>query len=152
MTRASLLGLLRALQFAGISLDTALMEARLPEDKLAKFRTQLDDFCSRKSVTLKELQSVIGLLYFACCVLVPGRVFLHCLIDLTSGIRRPTHRYLAGRFERVQWQILFPQFAMGHFPKPQFIYERGGLLGLSRNVWETLVFWKVARRLETIQH
>ena len=75
MTRASLLGLLRALQFVGITLDTALMEARLPVDKLAKCRTQLDDFCSRKSVTLKESQSVLGLLYFACSVLVPQAVF-----------------------------------------------------------------------------
>ena len=47
--------------------------------------------CSRKSVTLKELQSLIGLLNFACCVVVPGRAFLRRLIDLTKGIRKPTH-------------------------------------------------------------
>ena len=51
------MGPTNALQFAGITLDTALMEARLPEDKLAKCRTQLADFFSRKSVTLKELQA-----------------------------------------------------------------------------------------------
>jgi len=49
------MGPTNALQFAGITLDTVLMEARLPEDRLAKCRTQLADFCSRKSVTLKEL-------------------------------------------------------------------------------------------------
>lgn len=80
-----------ALQFAGITLDTVLMEARLPEDKLDKCRAQLVDFCSRKSVTLKELQSLIGLLNFACCVVVPGRAFLRRLIDLTKGIRKLTH-------------------------------------------------------------
>lgn len=85
------MGPTNALQFAGITLDTALMEARLPEDKLAKCRTQLADFCSRKSVTLKELQSLIGLPNFACCVVVPGRAFLRRLIDLTRGIRKPTH-------------------------------------------------------------
>ena len=61
------MGPTNALQFAGITLDTALMEARLPEDKLAKCRTQLADFCSRKSVTLKELQSLIGLLICLLC-------------------------------------------------------------------------------------
>ena len=34
----------KALQFAGISLDTSLMEARLPEDKLEKCRSQLTGF------------------------------------------------------------------------------------------------------------
>ena len=67
------MGPTNALQFAGIALDTALMGARLPEDKLAKCSTQLADFCSRKSVTLKELQSIIGLLNFARCVVVRGR-------------------------------------------------------------------------------
>ena len=59
---------------------------------------------------------------------------------------------MAGIFERVQWQILFPRFAVGLFPKPQFIYGRGWFLGLRRNIWQTLVFWRVALRLETIQY
>ena len=81
----------RALQFAGITLDTELMEVRLPEEKLDKCLSQLSYFCSRKSVTLKELQALIGLLNFACCVVVPGCAFLRRLIDLTRGVRKPTH-------------------------------------------------------------
>lgn len=81
----------RVLQFAGITLDTDLMEARLPEDKLEKCRSCLNEFLTRKSVSLKELQSLIGLLNFACCVVVPGRAFLRRLIDLTKGIRKPHH-------------------------------------------------------------
>ena len=53
------MGPTNGLQFA-VTLDTALMEAHLPEDKLAKCRTQLADFCSRKSVTPKELQSLFN--------------------------------------------------------------------------------------------
>lgn len=83
------MGPTNALQFAEITLDKALMEARLPDDKLAKCRTQLVDFCSRKSVMLQELQSLIWLLNFACCVVVPGHAFLHRLIDLSKGIRKP---------------------------------------------------------------
>ena len=81
----------RALQFAGIILDTALMEARLPEEKLQKCLSQLNYSCSRKSVTLKELQSLIWLLNFAGCVVVPRRAFLRRLINLTRGIRKATH-------------------------------------------------------------
>ena len=85
-----IMGTTNALQFAGITFDTALMEARFPEDKLAKCLTQLADFCSCKSITLKELQSLIGLLNFV-CVVVPRRAFLCRLIDLTKGIWKPTH-------------------------------------------------------------
>ena len=74
------------LQFAGITLDSLTMEARLPVDKLQK-----SEFLRKRSVTLRELQSLIGLLNFACSVIVPGRAFLRRLIDLTTGIQRPTH-------------------------------------------------------------
>ena len=44
-----------------------------------------------KKVTLKELQSLIGLLNFACAVVKPGRAFLRQLIDLMIGIRSAHH-------------------------------------------------------------
>lgn len=36
---------------------------------------------------------------------------------------------MAGIFECVQWQILFPRLALGHFQKPQFIHGAAGSLG-----------------------
>lgn len=80
------------LQFAGITLDTISMEARLPADKLQKCNAQLLDMHKRRKTTLKELQSLIGLLNFTCSVVLPGRAFLRRLIDLTKGIRLPHHR------------------------------------------------------------
>ena len=65
------------------------MEARLPEEKLQKCRSLLTEFLSRRSVCLKELQSLIGLLNFTCLVVVPGRAFLRRLIDLTKGVGKP---------------------------------------------------------------
>ena len=53
-----------ALQFVGITLDSVRMEAPLPEEKLQKCCNLLTDFLSRRSVCLKELQSLIGLLKF----------------------------------------------------------------------------------------
>ena len=67
------------------------MQATLPDDKLAKCREQLTLCYRRKSVTLRELQSLIGLLNFTCSVIVPGRAFLRRLIDLTKGVRNPRH-------------------------------------------------------------
>lgn len=46
------------LQFAGITLDSVLFEARLLENKLAKCRVMLHNVYTRRTVTLKELQSL----------------------------------------------------------------------------------------------
>ena len=60
------------LQFMGITLDTIRMEARLPADKIDRIRTALQLFQSTKAITLRELQSLIGTLNFACKVIPPG--------------------------------------------------------------------------------
>ena len=64
------------LTFAGIELDTIRCESRLPEDKLLKCQHLIAAFLRRKKATLKELQSLIRVLNFACSVVVPGRSFL----------------------------------------------------------------------------
>ena len=85
------------LQFAGIELDSVHQEARLPLDKLTKCRTLLHLFYKKRSVTLRELQSLIGLLNFCCSVVIPGRAFLRRLIDLTTGLTRPHHHIRLNR-------------------------------------------------------
>lgn len=79
------------LTFAGIELDPIKCEARLPRDKIEKCVQTIADFLHRKKVTLKELQSLIGLLNFACSVVTPGRAFSRRLIDLTHGVKSPGH-------------------------------------------------------------
>ena len=72
--------------FVGIELDTLKSEARLPQDKIEKCITIISGFLVRRKATLKEVQSLHGLLNFACSVVRPGRAFLRRLIDLTIGI------------------------------------------------------------------
>ena len=67
------------------------MEARLPHDKLEKCRNMLQDFLKRRKVSLREMQSLIGLLNFTWSVVQPGRTFLRRMINVTVGVRRPTH-------------------------------------------------------------
>ena len=81
----------RVITFLGITLDTVLMEARLPEDKLEKAKALLEDFQRQQKVTLRVLQSFIGILNFACTVIVPGRAFLRRIIDMTVGVQKPHH-------------------------------------------------------------
>ena len=79
------------LQFAGITLDMINMEPCLADDKLQKRNAQLLAMHKCCKTTLKELQSLIGLLNFTCSVVLPGRAFLQRLIDLTKGVCLPHH-------------------------------------------------------------
>jgi hypothetical protein len=75
----------------GLEVDTVEMVLRLPEDKLVRARDQLHTLYRKKSATLKELQSILGLLNFACRAIYPGRAFLRRLFDLTQGLTKPSH-------------------------------------------------------------
>ena len=102
-----------SLPFLGITLDTIALEARLPPDKLHQCNTLLTDFASRSKVTLKELQSLIGVLNFACSVIVPGRAFLRRLIDLTMGVSQPHHRIRLtqqAKLDIAVWAEFFQNF------------------------------------------
>lgn len=72
------------LSFAGIELNCNKQEARLPRDKIDKCLSAIQPLLTRRKVTSRDLQSLIGLLNFACSVIVPGRVFLRRLINLTN--------------------------------------------------------------------
>ena len=84
-------GPVQVIEFMGIILDTVRMEARLPEDKLSRIRESLSSFSKKGSCTLKELQSLIGTLNFACKVIPPGRPFLQRMIELTRNVKQPHH-------------------------------------------------------------
>ena len=73
------------LEFLDIELDSNLMEACLPQNKIEKVRQELNAWWDRKSTTLQELKSFIGLLNFGCKVVPSGRPFLQRMIQLTRG-------------------------------------------------------------------
>ena len=74
----------------GIEVDTCRMELRLPDDKKNQAVSLLKDMSRRKKVRLRQLQSLIGTLAFACRAVAPGRTFLRRLINLTCGAH-PSH-------------------------------------------------------------
>jgi hypothetical protein len=77
--------------FLGVEIDSVRKEARLPKDKLDKCRQEIRFLLGCKKATLKQVQSVIGLLNFACQVVLPGRPFLRRLINATIGVKAPHH-------------------------------------------------------------
>jgi len=75
----------------GIEVDSNKLECRLPQDKIDKVHRALQSAYHKKKMTLRDLQSLIGLLNFACLVVRPGRAFLRRLIDLTKNVSNPFH-------------------------------------------------------------
>ena len=64
-----------ALIFLGLEIDTVKMSIRIPQDKLGMLRDKLIYLLSRKKVTLKDLQSLTGVLNFCSRAIPAGRAF-----------------------------------------------------------------------------
>ena len=80
------------LPFLGIELDTERMLAFLPQDKVDKFLNLINQFLESKSVTLKSLQSLTGMLNFACQIILPARAFSRRLYNLEIGVSKSYYK------------------------------------------------------------
>lgn len=70
----------------------------------------------KKKIKLRDLQSLIGLLNFACYVVVPGRAFLRRLINLTKGVIKPYHKIRLNKQDRLDlkaWADFIDIISMG---------------------------------------
>ena len=79
------------LVFLGIKLDSALMVASLPEDKLTRYFNDITSVLNSKSVNLNTMKSTIGKLQFDTSVATPGKPFLRRLHDTTINVKKPYH-------------------------------------------------------------
>lgn len=80
-----------SLEYLGIVLDSKLMQARLPEEKVIRIRELLGEFKSKPSCTKRELLSLLGHLNFASRVIPHGRSFVSYLISLSTKVRELHH-------------------------------------------------------------
>lgn len=83
----------RCLTFLGIELDTDAMEARLPADKLLELARLCELWESKSSASVRELQSLAGVLRHASDVVRPGRFFLRRIIARISVQNRVAHAH-----------------------------------------------------------
>ena len=114
------------LSFAGIELDSVAMVARLPADKVPKCREHISSLLRRKKVALKELQSLCGLLNFACSVITPARAFLRRLIDLTIGVRADHHKIRLTQQVKADLNVWF-----------SFLEKFNGQCVFQADIWQT---------------
>ena len=79
------------LSFLGIELDCRNLEMRLPADKLRDLRQELANWHLCKAATKQQLLFLIGRLAHATKVVIPGRIFLRRMIDLSAKAKQLHH-------------------------------------------------------------
>ena len=70
--------------FLGVKIDTINRQIQLPREKIIQYRHDIQMAAHKKSITLKNLQEIVGKLSFATAA-VPGRAFLGRLFKLLQG-------------------------------------------------------------------
>ncbi len=76
--------------FLGILLDSEQMSAKIPHDKLVKYRDMLKVFMDSEVVTQAQVKSLVGCLNWCTSIVTTGRAFLRRLLDLALGDHVPT--------------------------------------------------------------
>jgi hypothetical protein len=77
--------------FLGIEIDTVAMEIRLPVAKLQALQVAIQSWLGKQACSKRDLESLLGSLVHACCVLMEGKTFLRQLFELLSVARRAHH-------------------------------------------------------------
>lgn len=83
------LGPLQCIEFLGYLIDILNAEIRLPHEKLKKCKDLIQSLLVRDRCKVKRIQSLAGMLQFACGVIIPGRAFLVRLYNLIRGKTNP---------------------------------------------------------------
>lgn len=77
--------------FLGLEIDTIEMVIRIPQEKLFEVRQKLQTILNKKKTTLKELQSLVGLLNFCARAIPSVRAFNRRFYDAMRGAWQPWH-------------------------------------------------------------
>jgi hypothetical protein len=101
------------LSFLGITIDSQSMMLSLPEAKLIQLQDRLEEWTSRKSATIHQLQELLGHLNYAAAVVRTGQTFLRAVIEKTvipSSIHPPGHPHES----QSTWSKLFAESSPLH--------------------------------------
>jgi len=77
-----------SLTFLGITLDTAHMETRLPQDKLLRIKEALTKWLRKKTATKREILSLVGLLQHVTKVVRYGRTFVAQMYATAAKVKQ----------------------------------------------------------------
>lgn len=112
--------------FLGLEIDTVKMSIRIPIDKLIEVKEKLEFVLRKKSVMLKDLQSLVGSLNFCARAIPSVRAFNRRFCDALCGLSNPRHHI------RVSWGMKEDMRVWLRFLK-----DFNGTLSFGINKWFT---------------
>jgi hypothetical protein len=97
------------MEYLGLEIDTAEGTIKVPSDKIEKAKSMLEEALCSKKITLKKLQSMVGLLNFFSKAIPSGRAFNCRFYAAMSQVKKPYHlvRLSLGMKEDIRIWLLF---------------------------------------------
>ena len=98
--------------FLGVEVNSVLLTLRIPEDKMQEILTILENWSNKQICSLKELQSLVGLLNFASRCIKSGRIYLARILNFLHDMP-PTGRHIVPRETQLDikwWKEFFPLY------------------------------------------
>jgi len=80
------------LPFLGYMIDTVELMILIPPEKIDKLKNLLQPLLCLHKITLKQLESVTGLMSFCAKAIPSARAFLRRFFDLMSNVKKPYHK------------------------------------------------------------
>jgi hypothetical protein len=80
--------------FLGFIIDTVLMMVRIPEEKLQRLRNLLQPLLYKKKVSLKDLESLTGLMAYCSRAILSSRAFIRRFYDLIAAVNNKKPHYI----------------------------------------------------------
>nr|XP_002737758.1 PREDICTED: uncharacterized protein LOC100373077 [Saccoglossus kowalevskii] len=102
------LGPSQELEYLGVMINSKDLLAFLPANKISRIKEKISEFTSKKSITKRQLLSLLGHLNFDARVMLPGRSFIAHLLRLASSVSKLTHHVSlnqACRLELSMWKL-----------------------------------------------
>lgn len=130
-------GPVQCLTFLGIELDTLKLESRLPASRLAQLKLRMVEWGSRTTASIRELQSIAGLLNFARSVVPPGRFFLRRIFSRIKGM-------IAAQMDRDVQGALGPEVQKDFAWWRDYLPEWNGVSMLYEAEWTSAVKLQLA--------
>lgn len=93
--------------YLGLILDTEKMEARLPEEKKCRALRGINEVLKLRSVTIKQLEKLLGLLEFCVAVFPLGRPFLRHVWNMFRRGNFQRQRLTTAARQDLQWWVQF---------------------------------------------
>ena len=123
VSRNKLVGPTTRLTYLGLGIDTVEECSFVPEDKMSKAIAVMTEHLGKTHITKKELQSILGVLFFLTRVIPQGKAFLSRGVSLLKGKRMGSGRMrvTVGLQKDLQWWIRFLPVVTG----VSLFYEQG---------------------------